>query len=89
MPVLKKQSTFSHHSENIMKDYIVTIPLALSQQLANFIEVNPIDLEAVAYVLENLVSDAYYEAEEEDHVTGDLEDNVSVCAEGADLERNG
>ena len=67
-----------------MKDYIVTIPLALSQQLANFIEVNPI-----AYVLENLVSDAYYEAEEEDHVTGDLEDNVSVCAEGADLERNG
>ena len=71
-----------------MNDYILSIPLALSQQLANFIEENGIDFEEVAYVLENLVSEAYYEAEEEDYVKGDLEDNVSICAEGIDLDND-
>ena len=68
-----------------MNDYIFSIPLALSQQLVNYIDENGLDLEVVAEALESLVTEAYYEAEENDYVTGDLEDNVSVCVEGSDL----
>ena len=69
-----------------MNHYILSIPLALSQQLANYLDENGIDFTEIAEQLEHLVSEAYYEAEEEDHVTGDLEDNVSVCVEGTDLD---
>ena len=69
-----------------MNDYILSIPLALSQQLANFIEENGIDFGCVAEQLEHLVTEAYYEAEEEDIIEGDLEDHISVCVEGTDLD---
>lgn len=68
-----------------MNNYILSIPLALSQQLVDYIDENGLDLEVIAEALEHLVTEAYYEAEESAHVTGDLEDNVSVCVEGTDL----
>jgi len=69
-----------------MNDYILSIPLALSQQLVDYIDENGLDLEVIAEALEHLVTEAYYEAEESAYVTGDLEDNVSVCVEGTDLD---
>ena len=70
-----------------MNDYILSIPLALSQKLVDYIEQNGIDFEIIAEQLESLVAEAYYEAEEEDIIEGDLEDHVSVCVEGTDLDQ--
>ena len=69
-----------------MNDYILSIPLALSQKLVDYIEENGIDFTEIAEQLENLVSEAYYEAEEEEVIEGDLEDHVSVCVEGTALD---
>ena len=69
-----------------MNDYILSIQLALSQQLVDYIDENGLDLEVIAEALEQLVTEAYYEDEESAYVTGDLEDNVSVCVEGTDLD---
>ena len=69
-----------------MNDYILSIPLALSQKLVDYIEENGIDFAEIAEQLENLVSEAYYEAEEEEVIEGDLEDHVSVCVEGTALD---
>jgi hypothetical protein len=48
-----------------MNDYILSIPLALSQQLVDYIDENGLDFEVIAETLEHLVTEAYYEAEEE------------------------
>ena len=69
-----------------MNDYILSIPLALSQKLVAFIEENGIDFTEIAEQFELLVTEAYYEAEEEDIIEGDLEDHVSVCVEGTTLD---
>ena len=70
-----------------MNDYILSIPLALSQKLVDYIEQNGIDFEVIAEQLEHLVTEAYYEAEEESIIEGDLEDHVSVCVECTDLDQ--
>ena len=70
-----------------MNDYILSIPLALSHKLVVYIEKNGIDFTEIAEQLEHLVTEAYYEAEEEDIIEGDLEDHVSVCVEGTDLDQ--
>ena len=69
-----------------MNDYILSIPLALSQKLVDYIEENGIDFAEIAEQLESLVTEAYYEAEEEDIIEGDLEDHISVCVEGTALD---
>ena len=69
-----------------MNDYILSIPLALSKKLVAYIEDNGIDFSAIAEQLESLVPEAYYEAEEEGIIEGDLEDHVSVCVEGTPLD---
>ena len=68
-----------------MNDYILSIPLALSQKLVDYIEENGIDFAEIAEQLESIVTEAYYEAEEEDIIEGDLEDHISVCVEGTAL----
>ena len=65
---------------------ILSIPHALSHKLVDYIEENGIDFIEIAEQLENLVSEAYYEAEEEEVIEGDLEDHVSVCVEGTALD---